>query len=208
MAESDPAGPGERAASSAAPVVDAVAEQAPPEQIPPEQIPPEQSDAPRRRRGKPAVLVALALVVVVLLGFGAFFGWRALQANSDQARRDEVLQTARTAADNLTTIDYRTADRDVREVLDGSTPEFARQFGIASPDFLDVVKSTQLVSTGQVTSAAIQGMDERSARVLVAVNGSVRDVNVPQSIPRSYRLGMELVRQDDRWLVSKVTFLQ
>ena len=153
-------------------------------------------------------MVALAAVVVVLIGFGAFFGWRAFQASSDQARRDEVLQTARTAADNLTTIDYHTADRDVRELLDGSTPEFARQFGIASPEFLDVVKGSQLVSTGEVTSAAIQRLDERSARVLVAVDGSVRDVNVPQGTPRKYRLGMELVRQDDRWLVSKVEFLR
>lgn len=190
MAEPDPVAPTERAESLTAPVSG-----------------PPAAPAPRRRRGKLAVLVALTLAVVVLLGMGAFFGWRALQAHSEQARRDEVLQTARTDADNLTTIDYRTADRDVRELLDGSTPEFSRQFGIASPDFLDVVKGSQLVATGQVTSAAIERLDERSARVLVAVNGSVRDANVPQGTPRKYRLGMELVRQDDRWLVSKVEFL-
>lgn len=166
-----------------------------------------QVDAPRRTRGKLAVLVTLTIVVIVLIVFGAIFGWRAIQANSEQARRDTVLQSARTAADNLTTIDYHTADRDVRQLIDGSTPEFAEQFGISAPEFLDVVKGTQLVATGEVTSAAIERLDERSARVLVAVDGSVRDVNVPQGSPRKYRLGMELVQQDDKWLVSKVEFL-
>lgn len=192
MAESDPAAPGEHAEAPTAPAPDA---------------PAAQPEAPRRGRGKLAVLVTLTVLVIVLVGFGAFFGWRTFQANSEEARRDEVLQTARTAADNLTTIDYHTADRDVRELLDGSTPEFGRQFGIASPEFLDVVKGSQLVATGEVTSAAIERLDERTARVLVAVNGSVRDINVPQGTPRKYRLGMELVQQDDRWLVSKVEFL-
>lgn len=197
MAESDPAAPSERAEAPTAAVAEAPAAQPPAADVP----------APRRGRGKLAVLVGLTVVVVVLIGFGAFFGWRAFQANSEEARRDEVLQTARTAADDLTTIDYHTADRDVRELLDESTPEFAKQFGIASPQFLDVVKGSQLVATGEVTSAAIERLDERSARVLVAVNGSVRDVDVPQGTPRKYRLGMELVQQDDRWLVSKVEFL-
>lgn len=192
MAESDPTAPSEHEASANVATAGA---------------PAGQPDPPRRGRGRLAVLIALTVVVIVLIGFGALFGWRAIQANSEEARRDQVLQTARLAADNLTTIDYHTADRDVRELLDGSTPEFAQQFGIASPEFVEVVKGTQLVSTGQVTSAAIERMDERSARVLVAVDGSVRDVNVPQGAPRKYRLGMELVRQDDRWLVSKVDFL-
>lgn len=169
--------------------------------------PGEQINAPRRRRGKVAVLVTLTVVVIALIVLGAIFGWRVMQANSEQAHRDAVLQAARVAADNLTTIDYHTAERDVQELVDGSTPQFAEQFGIASPEFLEVVKGTQLVATGQVTSAAIERLDERSARVLVAVDGSVRDVSVPQGSPRKYRLGMELVWQNDRWLVSKVDFL-
>lgn len=171
--------------------------------------PGERAEAPtaaRRGRGRPVLLAGL-IVLVVLVGFGAFFGWQAVQGNSEQARRDEVLQTARQAADNLTTIDYHTADRDVRQLIEGSTPEFAQRFGLASPEFLDVVKGSQLVATGDVTSAAIQRLDEDSARVLVAVDGSVRDVDTPQGAPREYRLGMELVEQDGRWLVSKVDFL-
>ncbi|MCA1672388.1 MAG: hypothetical protein LC799_09360, partial [Actinobacteria bacterium] len=178
MAESDPAAPSEREEPTGSAT----------------DWPAAQFDAPRRRaRGKLAVLVALTVVVIVLIGFGAVFGWRALQADSEEARRDAVLQTARVAADNLTTIDYHTADRDVQQLLDGSTPQFAQQFGIASPEFIEVVTGTQLVATGQVTSAAIERLDENSARVLVAVNGSVRDVNVPQGAPRKYRLGMEFV---------------
>jgi Mce-associated membrane protein len=154
-----------------------------------------------------AVLVALTGVVLVLIGFGSIFGWRLLEANAKQARRDLVLHTAHQAAGDLTTIDYRTADQDVRRLLDGSTEDFAAAFGIGTPEFLDVVKRTQLVSTGQSTSAGIERMDEHSAWVLVAVNASVREVGAPGGAPRNYRLRVELVPRADRWLVSKVEFI-
>jgi Mce-associated membrane protein len=134
-------------------------------------------------------------------------GWQVFRDSAQDARRELVLQTARQAAVNLTNIDYRTADQDVQRLLDASTGDFAGGFGPGSPDFLDVVKQTQLVSTGQVTSAGIEALDPHSARVLVAVKASVHDAGAPLAAPRNYRLSVELVQRADRWLVSKVEFM-
>ncbi|MGH3923859.1 MAG: hypothetical protein ACRDTT_13480, partial [Pseudonocardiaceae bacterium] len=68
----------------------------------------EQIAESRRSRGYLVVLLGMTVVVLVLIVLGMIVGWRVLQADVEQARRDAVLHTARLAADNLTTIDYRT----------------------------------------------------------------------------------------------------
>lgn len=162
---------------------------------------------PRRSRWYLAVLVGLTAVALVFVVLGLFFGWRLFQADTVQTRREVVLQTARQAAENLTTIDYRTVDRDMQQVLDASTEEFPAQFGISGPAFVEVVKQTKLVSTSEITSAGIERLDEQTARVLVAVTASVSDAATPRGTPRNYRMGVELVFTDGRWLVSKVEFI-
>ncbi|MGH3914569.1 MAG: hypothetical protein ACRDTC_14365 [Pseudonocardiaceae bacterium] len=161
----------------------------------------------RRSRGYLAVFVGLTTVAVLLLVLGLGLGWRLINTDTAESHREAALQTASQAADNLTSIDYRTADRDLQQVLDGSTAEFAEEFGISGPAFISVVKETQLVSRGEVTSAGVERVDEESARVLVAVKASVSNAAAPQGTPRNYRMGVELVLLDGRWLVSKVEFL-
>lgn len=162
--------------------------------------------APRRSRGYLAVLAGLTVVVVALVGLGVMLGLRVLQADAEQTRRETVLQTARQFALDLTTIEYRTVDRDVQRLLDGSTEQFAEQSGLG-PAFIDVAKQSQLVSTGEVTSAGIERVDDSSARALVAVKATVRNVELPEGAPRNYRLGVQLTWTSDRWLVSNVEFI-
>ncbi|MGQ0776069.1 MAG: hypothetical protein ACT4NY_16875 [Pseudonocardiales bacterium] len=164
-------------------------------------------DGPRRSRWYLAVLIGLTAVALVFILLGLVFGWRLIQSDTVQARREVVLQTARQAADNLTTINYRTADRDVQELLDASIEEFPAQFGISGPAFVDVVKQTKLVSTSEITSAGIERVDEQTARVLVAVKASVSDAATPRGTQRNYRMGVELVLTEGRWLVSNVEFI-
>lgn len=163
--------------------------------------------APARSGSHLKVLVGLTVTVFVLVAIGAFAGLRVLQADVADARREAALETARQVVHNLITIDYRTADRDVRRLLDDSTEQFADQFGLRGPGFVGTVTESQLVSTGQVSSAGVERVDGDSARVLVAVHATVRDRTLPQGAPRNYRLGVDLVWRSDRWLVSKVEFM-
>lgn len=169
--------------------------------------PPAAGGGPRRSRGYLAVLAGLTAAAVLLLVLGLVFVWRLVDIDMAQSHREAALQTARQVADNLTSIDYRTADRDVQQILDASTEQFAEEFGISGPAFISVVKETQLVSRGEVTSAGIERVDDESARVLVAVKASVSNAAAPQGTPRNYRMGVELMFIDGRWLVSKVEFL-
>lgn len=165
------------------------------------------SPARRGARGYLAVLIALTLAAVVLVGFGTVFGLRMMEHDAEQARRNTMVRTAGDVALKLTTIDHRNADRDLQQLRGVATPQFAEQFGIRSHAFADTLQQSQIVSTGQVTSAGLEEFDERSARVLVAVRATVRDGGAPRGDPRNYRLGVDLVRQDDKWLVSNVEFI-
>lgn len=152
-----------------------------------------------------AVLLGLTGAVVVLIALGVIFGIRVLHTDTEEVRRESALQTARQFALDLTTINYQTAAQDVQQVIDGSTEQFPKEFfGVGGPEFAAFVTRLQLESTGEVTSAGVERVDETSARVLVAVRATVRDVNTPDGTPFNYRWGVELVWTSDRWLVSKV----
>ena len=161
-----------------------------------------------RSRRNLAVLIGLTGAVVVLIVLGVVFGIRVLQTDTEEVRRETALQTARQFALDLTTINYQTAEQDVQQVINGSTGQFPEEFfGVGGPEFAAFVKRLQLESTGEVTSAGVERVDETSARVLVAVRATVRDVNTADGTPFNYRWGVELVWTSDRWLVSKVELL-
>lgn len=162
---------------------------------------------PDRSHGYLAVLVLLTVVAVVLVGVGVILGLKVMQNDAEQARRQNAVRTAGEVALKLTTIDHRNAEGELAQLRTLTTPQFAEQFGIRSHAFADTLAQSRIVSTGQVTSAGLEQLADRSARVLVAVRATVRDGGAPQGEPRSYQLGVDLQRQDDRWLVSNVEFL-
>lgn len=167
----------------------------------------DQPSSGRAARGYLAVLIALTVLAVALVGLGFVFGLRVLHHDTELARRQTVVHTADEVALKLTTIDHRNADRDLQQIREMATPQFAEQFGIRSHAFADTVAQSQIVSTGQVTSAGLEHVDQGSARVLVAVRSTVRDGAATQGEPRHYRLGVDLVWQHDKWLVSNVEFI-
>lgn len=74
--------------------------------------------APRR-------MLLFGLVVVVALAvLLCCWGFRVQRARHAQDQRGHFLQAARQCALNLTTIDWRNAEADVRRILDGATGEF------------------------------------------------------------------------------------
>lgn len=79
--------------------------------------------APRR-------MLLFGLVVVVALAvLLCCWGFRVQRARHAQDQRGHFLQAARQCALNLTTIDWRNAEADVRRILDGATGEFYNLVG-------------------------------------------------------------------------------
>lgn len=148
-----------------------------------------------------ALVTAAALAAATWAGVGWFQGLR-----QDQARADAV-DAARTAAVNLTSIDFRSADRDVRKVLDHSTGEFAALFQQNLDSYTQIVKEGEVVTTGKVVEAGVESADARSARVLLAVESTVHNKQVRDGESRGYRMvaGMEK-EADGQWRVARVEF--
>ncbi len=118
------------------------------------------------------VIAALIVGVVVVAALGALVTWlgqRELQMRRDDALRQMYLTAGKQSAVNLTTIDYRHVDDDIKRALDTSTGAYFDDFKQRSAAVVDSVKQQQSVSVGTVTEAGVDSVNETSGVVLVAV---------------------------------------
>jgi Mce-associated membrane protein len=158
-----------------------------------------------RGRRATALLVAIS-VVVVSLAVTATVLLRAVgRHDAESDRRLAAVTAARQAAVNFTTIDYRTLDRDLARVADGATGDFRREFTdqATSKEFTDRVRTTKVVSTGEVLDAAVADLSEDRAIVLVIADSTVTNSSLPApGAVRHVRLRLTMTLVRDRWLVS------
>jgi Mce-associated membrane protein len=149
-----------------------------------------------------AVGVAAVLAVVVVLAM------QLQDSRAEDQRREAILQAARQQGVNITTLDHRSVDKDLKRVLDLSTGTFRKEFQAGTKDLTDLVVKNKAVSTGEVLSAGIVTADSDSARVLVVADSTVSNsANSAQKQVRHYRMQLDLVRRGDRWLTSTLTFV-
>jgi Mce-associated membrane protein len=146
-----------------------------------------------------STVLTTALAIWLALGLLA-------QRESDQ-RRQDILAAARQSALNFTSLDYRHYDRDSANVLAGATGDFKKQFAAQTKQLTELVAQNKSISEGQILEAGIVRSDEDSARVLVVADSKVTNTAVPQGEARTYRLQLDLVHRDGRWLTSDVEFV-
>ncbi|ORB66641.1 mammalian cell entry protein [Mycobacterium shinjukuense] len=157
--------------------------------------------APRR-----ALLFGLA-VVVALAMLLCWCGFRVQQARQAQAQRSQFLQVARQGALNLTTIDWRHAEADVRRILDGATGEFYNDFAKRSQPFIDVLQQAQATTVGTITEAGLQTQTADTAQALVAVSVQTSTAGEADPVPRAWRMRITVQRVGDQVKVSDVGFV-
>ncbi|WP_151480140.1 hypothetical protein [Streptomyces albicerus] len=158
----------------------------------------------QRRRALSAGLAAATVLTTVLTV------WLSVQLygqHEAEQRRQDILAAARQSALNFTSLDYRHYDRDSGNVLKGATGDFRDQFAGQTKELTELVAQNKSVSEGQVLEAGITRSDERSARVLVVADSKVTNTAVPKGEARTYRLQLDLVLVDGRWLTSDVEFV-
>ncbi|WP_329443329.1 hypothetical protein [Streptomyces canus] len=147
------------------------------------------------------VATVLTTALTIWLSFGLYN-----QREAEQ-RRQDLLAAARQSALNFTSLDYRHYDRDSANVLEGATGDFKKQFAAQTGELTQLVAQNKSVSEGQVLEAGIVRFDENSARVLVVADGKVTNTAAPKGEARTYRLQLDLVYRDGRWLTSDVEFV-
>ncbi|MET9965222.1 hypothetical protein ABZZ80_04670 [Streptomyces sp. NPDC006356] len=161
------------------------------------------ADGMRRR----ALSLGLATATVITTALTVWLTLGVLEHREEDQRRQNILAAARQSALNFTSLDYRRYDRDSANVLSGATGDFKRQFAAQTKQLTELVATNKSVSEGQVLEAGIVRSTENSARVLVVADSKVTNTAVPQGEARTYRLQLDLVHKDGRWLTSDVEFV-
>ncbi|HEX4360587.1 MAG TPA: hypothetical protein VH141_23850 [Pseudonocardia sp.] len=156
-------------------------------------------------------LAALAAAVLALLVAAAAPAGRLLGAWRTASDRSAAVLAARQETLNLTTVSFRTADRDIQRMLDGATGAFRSQFDQRAKPFLDTVRQARVESTGSIAEAGVEStgtdMDTDTVTVLVAATAQVSNVAGPGATPRDYRLRLVVRHEAGRWLVADVSFV-
>ncbi|HWN36014.1 MAG TPA: hypothetical protein VNP03_24895 [Pseudonocardia sp.] len=176
---------------------------------------PEASEASAGGTGRPMTLgwrravglAVLAAAVLALLVVAAVPAVRVLGAWRTGADRSAAVQAARQETLNLTTLSFRTADRDIQRMLDGATGTFRAQFDQRAKPFLDTVRQAKVESTGSITEAGVESAGADTVTVLVAATAQVSNTAGPGGTPRDYRLRLVVRHEAGRWLVADVSFV-
>jgi Mce-associated membrane protein len=158
-------------------------------------------------RRRAAGLAVLAVAVLALLVTVAVPAGRVLGAWRTGADRSAAVQAARQETLNLTTISFRTADRDIQRMLDGATGTFRTQFDQRAKPFLDTVREAKVESTGSISEAGVESAAGDTVTVLVAATAQVSNTAGPAGSPRDYRLRLVVRHEAGRWLVADVNFV-
>lgn len=155
---------------------------------------------------RPAVCSVLAIISVLAM-LGSWLSYRWHQSDSDRRQRSEYLSAAQHIAINLTTIDHAHAESDVQRIVDSATGTFRDEFQQRAKPFVDVVRQSQSTSVGSVTAAGLESMSGDHAEALVAMSVTTSIRNVPESVPRLWRMRIELQKITEGVRVSNVEFV-
>lgn len=161
------------------------------------------------RHGSGVDLALLVLVVALLAAsvVGGLLAWQThqdrVQTAREQERYGEVLAAARAEAEAFINIRYDDAQASIDQVAEGATGEFRAQYTSSSERVIKELRENQSVLVGKVLHAGVVEVDEDSAIVIAATTGTVANKQTDnQPVGRNFRLRLELVHVDGRWLTS------
>jgi Mce-associated membrane protein len=158
-----------------------------------------------------ALYVATVLLACVCI-VGGVLAWRTHdareRAQAQQERYGDVLVAATDEAEAFINVRYDDAQASADRVAEGATGEFKKQYSRSTEGVLKVLKQEKSVMEGKVLWAGVVGVDQDSATVIAATSGTVanRQTN-NQPVARNFRLRLDLVREDGKWLTNDLQFV-
>jgi len=173
------------------------------------------------REGAPSYVVSVVVVcLLALIASAAVLAWSVLAADGADGDttatdavaveayaqdRREVLELTQEFFVQANTFDSRDLTDYKDRVNPMLTPEFADVFQQSVDELLAKLARTKLRSEADFRVAAIESMDQSSAEVLVAGNGSTRSTLVDRLYFPRWRVS--LVKGDSGWLVDNYEML-
>ncbi|MGP4055649.1 tetratricopeptide repeat protein [Mycobacterium sp. 4D054] len=158
----------------------------------------------RDGRRSRVVRAAVAAAFVVLLAAVGFLGWQLWQERQIAQAGEQARQAAAEYAQVLTSIDSSKVDENFDAVLDGATGEFKDMYSQSSTELRQLLIDNKAAAHGVVLESAVQSASKDKAVVLLFVDQSVTNTNVPDPRIDRSRIKMTMDYIDGRWRASKV----
>ena len=170
------------------------------------------------------VLYLVALLLACACVVGGVLSFRTYQDRQDekaeQERYGDVVAEATEMAEAFINIDYRDVDTTYEAVSERATGAFRDEYSKAlgqqgqqsdAATLVDLLTEAKSVMTGEVVNAAVSSLDKDSARVLIVTEGTVTNTESGEGgareQARSFRLALDLVRSDGKWLTNNLEFV-
>jgi Mce-associated membrane protein len=158
----------------------------------------------RRRILRTASIVVICLVFVAALGLSAFMGWQLKKRNDVAEASRAAMDTAKSYAVTLSSIDSKTVDQNFTQVLDGATGEFKDMYSQSSAQLRQLLIDNKAISRGVVVDAGIKSATDDKVEVLLFIDQSISNSVTPDPRIDRLRMTMTMERVDHRWLASHI----
>jgi hypothetical protein len=156
-----------------------------------------------------AIVARQVLAVMLLVAvFSSIIAARTDRVASALPDWRPYIEAGKTVALALTTIDYRTVDRDVQHILDNATGVFYDDFKSRSAAFTQVVLDAKSTSTSTITETRMDSHDASQLRVFVALTTTTTNEGQPSPPPRDWRLVITVQKVGEAYKASNVEFLR
>ncbi len=165
------------------------------------------------RRGASLPLLALVVLLAVAVALGGVLAWHAQQqrdhAAAAQERYGDVLASATAQADAFVNLRHDDARAGVDRIAAGATGEFRERYTQARDRVVAALERDRSVLAGQVLWAGVVDLHGGRATVIAATTGTVTSRRTGgQPVPRDFRLRLDLVLEDGRWLTSDLRIVR
>lgn len=174
-------------------------------------LPSDSGDTPssptkKRRVFRRVGALALVLAAVLSAVFAGLAYREHHRLDADEQLRERYVATARSGIEALTTVNAKTVDADVAELLDMASGDFKTDFGGRSESYKQVVGDAQATSKGTVIDVGVEKMDDDTATLLVAAHAEVTNEGTTTPEMRDYRFRV-VVTNGSPQTMSKVDFV-
>ncbi|OMC00217.1 hypothetical protein A5733_04420 [Mycobacterium sp. NS-7484] len=163
------------------------------------------SDAAKPRGWGRRVLIGAGVVVfVAALALSGFLGWQLWQTKQVAQASRQAQDAAVAYAQILTSIDSNKVDENFNQVLAGATGEFKDMYSQSSMQLRQLLIDNKATAHGVVVESAVQSASKDKVVVLLFVDQSVSNTQVPDPRIDRSRIKMTMEKVDGQWRTSKV----
>ncbi|HEX5142659.1 MAG TPA: DUF3329 domain-containing protein [Mycobacterium sp.] len=161
------------------------------------------TQAESRRPRRLLTWVLPVLLVAALAGAG-YLGWLQWQTRQVAQASAQAQAAAVAYAQVLTSIDSNKVDENFQQVLDGATGEFKDMYSKSSVQLRQLLIDNKATAHGAVQESAVQSATKDKVVVLLFVDQSVQNSQVPDPRIDRSRIKMTMEKVDGKWRASKV----